>query len=491
MAVRDRNLSTWQAYVFTMSFVSVILLIGSFMLWRWNNDLTGKLTALTAENETTKTEYTKAGQRVRRLRSMLGAGVFTVEELAEMKASMVDDPELAPVEKDFDEHMKLFDASVPATERNYITLPVFLSDTIKQRNIDVVNLRATIASLQQQMADVTDRETKARKAAENEKNKAVADLNASRGKYQELLDASDSAKKGIEDKFASFSASNQKQVNDLKAKNTQLETSNKAQLLKITEQTQIIIEKSESKFESPHGKITGVFASAKMVFIDLGSEDGLQVGTRFSVFDQEEPSIDKAKVKARLQVTKIINEHMAQANVLTDNYRQPVVEGDLIASPAWRKGRKPGYALVGLLDMNNDGINDRDAIAALITSNGGQIDAEISPSLQVSGPGLSSSTIYIVMGSDVRLGANPTKAQQDKAKSYNDFINEAKSYGVTEYSIDRLVSALRTDQDDRTVPLGDKIRGGDFPASLYNPGTAGPGVSNGNQRFLERRQPQP
>ncbi len=491
MAVRDRNLSTWQAYVLTMSIVSLILLIGAFFLWRANNDANAKLAALTEQNSTNEEAVKKGSERVQRLRSMLGVGDFTAEDLAQMKAAMAEDPLLGQLEREFDEDMKLFDPSVPATQRHYRTLPRFLQDTLKRVNQDVVNLRSTVANLQKQMADVTDRETKARKAADDEKAKAIADLEETRRKYASLLEESDTAKKEIEGKYGTFAASNQKQVNDLKAKYAQLETTSKAQLQTIADQARVILEKSESKFESPHGKIVGVYSSAKLVFIDLGSEDGLQVGTRFSVFGQEEPSIDTAKVKARLLVTKIINEHMAQANVLTDNYRTPVVEGDLIASPAWRKGRSPGYALVGLLDADNDGIGDRNMIVDLITRNGGQIDAEISPTLTVTGPGISSNTNYIVMGSDVRVGENATKAQQDKAKKYNDFINQAKSYDVRELSIDRLITLLRTDQDDRTVPLGDKIRGSDFPVTEYNPGTAGPGVSNGTQRFLQRMQPAP
>ena len=74
MAVRDRNMFAWQAYVITMSFVSVGLLLGMFFLWRSYSDLNKKYESQAASLQTKTDEGQQALLRVDRLLEMLGKG---------------------------------------------------------------------------------------------------------------------------------------------------------------------------------------------------------------------------------------------------------------------------------------------------------------------------------------------------------------------------------------------------------------------------------
>ena len=74
----------WQAYVITMSFVSVGLLLGMFFLWRSYSDLNKKYESQAASLETKTTEGQQALLRVDRLMSMFGFGNYTPDQMEQM-----------------------------------------------------------------------------------------------------------------------------------------------------------------------------------------------------------------------------------------------------------------------------------------------------------------------------------------------------------------------------------------------------------------------
>ena len=59
----------------------------------------------------------------------------------------------------------------------------------------------------------------------------------------------------------------------------------------------------------------------------------------FVVFDESTRDVTNAKVKAEMIVEKVLDRHLAQCTVTSGITRSPVIPGDLVYSPAWRKGR--------------------------------------------------------------------------------------------------------------------------------------------------------
>lgn len=488
MAVRDRNLSTWQAYVLTMSFVSVLLLLGMFFLWRSYSDLGSRFATLTAAEATAKDAALKSEARVRRLQSMLGYGSYTTAELESMRTAMAEDPILASVEKKFAEDMKVFDPTVADAEKNYVTLPSFLIDTMRQRNNELAAGRAEVGKLQKEVADRRVSETNARKAADDAKAKAIADLESSRAEFAKQMKASDDEKTKI---LRNYNALLQKYTADLdvlKKSNSELDAERKKQLATIEEQLQKINGLTGEGFTAPSGTVTQISLGTDTIWIDIGSEDGLREGIPFSVIDESELNVAEGVVKAKLVISKVLSAHQAQARITSSNFRRPIVPGDKVFSPLWRPGRKQGFALVGLLDMNNDGSDDRQSIIDLINRGGGQVDAEISTNGSVTGT-LTNSTAYIVMGTDIETKANatPTPQQLTKLKAYKKFIDEAKSLGIVQINIDKLIGFLRSPKEDRTVPLGGQVRGSDFPASADSPATISSSQGSVSDIFQKRR----
>jgi hypothetical protein len=220
-------------------------------------------------------------------------------------------------------------------------------------------------------------------------------------------------------------------------------------------------------FERPDGHITWVDNRGETVYINLGSEDALQRQTSFSVYDLDENNLARTDKKASIEVTRILGEHLAEARVVSDDVRNPIVSGDIIYSPVWEVGSPVRFALTGLMDIDNDGRSDRALIHRLIRLNGGVIDAEVDDKGDRTGE-LSVETRYLVTGS---TPDEKTSAKQATADAK--IRTEAKSLGLTEISVNRLLSDLGFQKISKTIALGRESSDSDYKPNEYDPNFRG------------------
>jgi hypothetical protein len=493
MAVRDRNLFAWQAYVITMAFVSVGLLLGMFFLWRSYSDISKKYTEQGTRLTEASQKFTLSEQQVDRLLSMLGKKEYTEAEMESLRAKFAADPLLGEVEKEFESLMKLFAPNDPASEKNLMKLPQQLLETIRIRNSQVNEAREREKMLQKEKEDTVQSETKARQDAVAAQNKAEADLEAARVAHASAITKLNEEKQEAFNKFDAYKSDMDKRYNALAAVKNSLDATVKKQAITIDEQKEIINQFRNPDFAAPQGEIIDVANGGTTVWINLGRVDGLRVGVPFSIIDEATINTTEATKKATMVVTKLIDNDMAQAKVDEGSYSysKPIVKGDKIYSPAWRPGRPVGFALVGMMDTNGDRRDDVEQVRELIRASGGKIDAEMDSSGVINDKlaGLSPNTSYLVTGTDVGIDTtNPDLRAEQVVKNtqYAKFMNEARSNGIQVISIDKLLGFLKTEGKSRTIPLGNRIRSEDFPIEA----SARPPVSNGTvSEIFQKRSP--
>jgi hypothetical protein len=216
-------------------------------------------------------------------------------------------------------------------------------------------------------------------------------------------------------------------------------------------------------FERPDGKITWVDNRGETVYVNLGSEDALQRQTSFSVYDLDENNLARTEKKASIEITRILGNHLAEATVVSDENRNPIVSGDIIFSPVWEVGSPVRFALTGFMDIDNDAASDRALIRRLIRMNGGVIDAEVDDKGDRTGE-LSVETRYLVTGD-----STDEKSSAKRAASDSKIRSEAKSLGLTVISINRLLSDLGYQKISKTIALGRESSGSDYSPSDYGP----------------------
>ncbi len=127
------------------------------------------------------------------------------------------------------------------------------------------------------------------------------------------------------------------------------------------------------------GKITTVENDGETLFIDLGKADALRPGLRFGVIDQDVDRRKLGKPKAVVEVVAVVTNKLSRCKVLRKLGGESITKGDGIYSPAWKPAEKVQFALVGKMDINGDGKDDREEVTKLIESEGGKVVNELTP----------------------------------------------------------------------------------------------------------------
>jgi hypothetical protein len=200
--------------------------------------------------------------------------------------------------------------------------------------------------------------------------------------------------------------------------------------------------------ELPDGEVRWVDQRLRTVWINRGSDDKLPRQESFSVVDKDETNMSTAKKKAKLEVTRILDRHLAEARIVEDKYENPIMPGDLIFTPLWQPGEGTHFALAGFMDIDDDGVSDRQKIKDLILANGGIIDAEATDDGEVIGA-VNGGTRYVITGDRPN-----DKAMEKALKAYGVIETQRKEYGIRTMSIRDLLDQMGYKVDAQAVLLG-------------------------------------
>lgn len=138
---------------------------------------------------------------------------------------------------------------------------------------------------------------------------------------------------------------------------------------------------SEVAAYKPDGKIILIDDAAKIVHINLGSDDHVYRGLTFSVYDKNIPILKDGKGKAEIEVFNVEKNISTARIVSPTNPKRPIVVDDIVANLIWDRNKTNVFVVAGDFDLNGDGnIDDAavDKIKALIEKWGGKVADEIS-----------------------------------------------------------------------------------------------------------------
>ena len=232
-----------------------------------------------------------------------------------------------------------------------------------------------------------------------------------------------------------------------------------------------------TSFEGSDGEIQWVSPRAGTVWINIGRGDSLPKQTTFSVWGRDENDVALTSPKAKIEVTQILDEHLAEARIVDDNVADPIMPGDKIFSPAWDPGRKQSFAVAGGVDFNGDGRSDMDTLRALIQLNGGEIVAELDAEGNIVGPGITIHTRYLIQGeAPEEAGAG--------LENYTKMIALADDQGVELIDVYKFLDFMGWKDPNQVLTFG---QGGNAQETL-DPNAATRRRSSGNTSELFRRR---
>jgi hypothetical protein len=288
-------------------------------------------------------------------------------------------------------------------------------------------------------------------AAETARDKAVTDLKGESDQYAADRTAIQADKDKLAAQVTTISAKAKTEYDKVtKEKDAFFAESNQRQTTIDTQKGRIEeLEKEQADlFENPDGKVTFVNQRQALVWLNLGSADGLLRQTNFSVYDHDENGVANAESKARLEVVRIVGEHLSEAKILEDQPANPILQGDLVHTPSWSPGQRIHFALAGFMDINNDRVNDFDLVKNVILLNGGVIDAELKADGTRAPGKLTVNTRYLV------LGEAPTDTSSAAVLAqFTNIQDEADKMGTDNISVQDLLTMMGYKPEERTVEM--------------------------------------
>jgi hypothetical protein len=443
MAARENQ--GLQIALIIFALLTVILGATTYYFFNEMTKETAKLAKAEASASTAQQSADQALEQVSAIKALIGA---TPEEQVDAIKKRFDDTD-----------MKKLGKTLPAAKQNYRQLALHLEDQRRKSEAANVLLVAQIKQLEEKITGNEQARTGEIKKYSDQAVAETKDKEQERGKFNEdrerftkdtaeIKKVGEDARKKVEASLAVAAKDIQQLQGGVKSLNVE-----KQELLAK-------IEKRSVSSGAIDGKVTRVDQRLKSVWINVGWEEGLKQQVSFTVLPAGENNVE-AIAKAKIEVTEVVGPHLATARIVEDDPRNPIVTGDKVFSPAWEAGEVQHFALVGLMDLDGDGSNDRQKVRGIIELNGGVIDAELTDEGKVLGPGVSVKTDFLVLGERPTDAAAKNKGEKF-LDNYAKLIDQAEKSGVQSIKVDVLMRQIGYDADLRTVPLGKDARPEDF-----------------------------
>lgn len=314
-------------------------------------------------------------------------------------------------------------------------------------------------------------------------------------KVQVEADARDQAQADLDAERDSHTEQRQgllTRLDELQTRNSQLATENNAlkeqlaqvqaeakdrfdKLMANFRQAREALEKNETILEKADGRITFVDYSRNEVRTDLGRRQGAHAQLTFAVFDRDAQGLPTDSPKATIELIRVDDNGSVGRILRQMRTIDPIRPGDQIYSPGF--GERPRtFALIGKIDLDRDGRDDREELKRMIRSFGGEVVYDLPP------PGLGSETgeltpatsWYILDEQDpIRVGAAaPTGASPEEEQAFREKLTRAlqvaRDAGVRPLTLERLRKMLGFNFGQR---LPGRVEGADRGAidRLTNP----------------------
>lgn len=192
------------------------------------------------------------------------------------------------------------------------------------------------------------------------------------------------------------------------------------------------INKIDSNDPNPDAKIVRVNPAFDTVWINIGSRQKLRPGIRFNVYGREQSASQPSK--AKIVVVDIKGETLAECRVVKSKIDNPIMSDDWVSSAIWDAGQVHKIAIAGFVDMDGNGISDREVLAGWLKGAGAEVSAYIDDAGQIQGESLDADVRYLVTTPLPEIDSAKTDSArlvaQKTLESFSAMRRAADLYGV-------------------------------------------------------------
>jgi hypothetical protein len=209
--------------------------------------------------------------------------------------------------------------------------------------------------------------------------------------------------------------------------------------------------KTEIVLDRPDGYVTDVDSQRAMARVSVMRRHGARTGMKMGIFDPKSPVFSIDEPKAMIELIETGEKFSTSRIIKTNRHKEPIRVGDAVYSVAWSPNQPMRFALVGKIDFNHDGKDDRDELKRLIKEAGGLVDFDLPPPDVGRETGMLSPRIdwYVfdepVLPSEQadlsKSGRSPSPSPQFE-KHMREVIKEARLNGIRPIRLERLLDLL-------------------------------------------------
>lgn len=358
----------------------------------------------------------------------------------------------------FDEDKARFGVGVDETNRKYKTMLENVFNENETRMKNEANAKAEVRDLKERLLalqSLKDAQVKEHQTALDKAKQDLADVQAkAKQQYDEISAKNAEVAANMEQDRATHGQALAK----IDAEKKAVENASIKQERMITKLRESLPDVDQ--FAQPaDGRISWVNQRYGKVWIDIGSADGLRPQVTFSVAAEGNADAQAAEKKGSIEVIRILDDHMAEAQITSDDPKNPILTGDRIYSLVWDRGRTVGFALAGEIDLDKDKKSDLDRLKSIISANNGRVDAAPDETGALQGE-LKVDTRFLVLG-EYPGGTQP----QDAAlrESWETLSTDAERLGIETIPLEEFVKLMGWRLDTRSVALDAGSRAADFP----------------------------
>jgi len=389
-----------------------------------------------------KNEYKKIDEQV----NALSADVAKV--VAAAQAAGAQGPELEEAKAKV---QQISSAYRGEPNKTYISALARMTDLLSNLSMLTTQVSLNYVDVKRNLEGANGVNDQKLKVALDELAKSKADLSAEHEKHE-------GDRQGIltrVDQFQSENAKLQAEIANLMAQirkkdedYTKTLSLNQSQL----RDARAVNELNENVLDKPDGHITFVDYSRGEVHVDLNRSSGAQPQLKFTIFDAGSPGIPTAKPKGSIELVSVSDRESIGRIIKTERSIDPIRIGDIVHSVAFSRDEPVRFALVGKIDINRDGRDDRDQLKMMIKAAGGLVDYDLPPPDTGKESGkLSGRDAWYVVDTRMPLrfvyGKNVVTATENSEflRKQTEATREARLNGVRPMPLERLLPMLGYD----------------------------------------------
>jgi NAD-dependent DNA ligase len=192
---------------------------------------------------------------------------------------------------------------------------------------------------------------------------------------------------------------------------------------------------AEAKAFEPDGRVILIDSQAKIVHINLGSEERIYRGLTFSVYDKGQPIPRDGKGKAEIEVYNV-GDSVSAARIVRSEPKNPVVVDDIVANLIWDSKKTNTFVVAGDFDLNGTkGTDAIEKIRGLVEKWGGKVADSVSVN-----------TDFVI------LGTPPTVPQKPTLEETETYPNAMEKY---ERAVERLANykQIQSQAEALSIPI--------------------------------------